>query len=59
MFLRGVRLHYFYMKRSAAESNRILVEVYGNHVLAERTCQKRLARFKSGNFDLEDEERQP
>ena len=45
------------MKRSAAESNRILVEVYGDHALAERTCQKRLARFKSGNFDLEDEER--
>ena len=45
------------MKKSAAESNCILVEVYGDHALAERTCQKWFARFKSGNIDLEDEER--
>ncbi|UYV82827.1 hypothetical protein LAZ67_22000993 [Cordylochernes scorpioides] len=31
--------------------------VYGDHALAERTCQKCFAWFKSGNFDLEDEER--
>ena len=45
------------MKKTAAESHRILVEVYGEHVLAERTCQKWFARFKSGDFGLEDEER--
>ena len=37
-FLRGVLLHYFNMKKIAAESHRILVEVYGEHALAERTC---------------------
>ena len=57
VFLRGILLHYFNMKKKAAESHRILVEVYGDHALAERTCQKWFARFKSGNFDLEDEER--
>ena len=57
VFLRGVLLHYFNMKKKAAESHRILVEVYGEHALAERTCQKWFARFKSGNFDLEDDER--
>ena len=57
VFLRGVLLHYFNMEKTAAESHRILVEVYGEHVLAERTCQKWLARFKSGYFGLEDEER--
>lgn len=57
VFLRGVLLHYFNMKKKAAESHRILVEVYGDHALAERTCQKWFARFKSGNFDLEDEQR--
>ena len=57
LFLRGVLLHYFNMKEAAAESHRILVEVYGEHVLAERTCQKWFARFKCGDFDLEDEER--
>ena len=45
------------MKKTTAESHRILVEVYGEHALAERTCQKWFARFKSGEFDLEDEER--
>ena len=45
------------MKKTAAESHRILVEVYGEYALAERTCQKWFARFKSGDFDLENEER--
>ena len=56
-FLRGVLLHYFNMKKTAAKSHRILVEVYGEHALAERTCEKWFARFKSGDFGLEDEER--
>ena len=55
VFLRDVFFYYFNMKKNAAESHRILV--YGEHALAERTCQKRFARFKSGNFGLEDEER--
>ena len=33
------------------------MEVYGEHALAERTCQKWFARFKSGNFGSEDEKR--
>ena len=45
------------MKKTAAESHRILVEVYSEHALAEQTCQKWFARFKSGDFGLEDEER--
>ena len=57
VFLLGVLLHYFNMKKAAAESHRILVEVYGEHALTERTCQKWFARFKSGDFGLEDEGR--
>lgn len=57
VFLRGVLLHYFHMKKTAVESHRILVEVYGKHALAERTCQKWYGRFKSGHFGLEDDER--
>ena len=56
VFLRGVLLHYFNMKKTAAESHRILVKVYSD-ALAERTCQKWFARFKSDDFGLEDEER--
>ena len=57
VFLRGVLLRYFNMKKTAAESHGILMEVYGEHVLAERTCQKWFARFKTGDFGLEDEKR--
>ena len=57
VFLLGVLLHYFNMKKKVAESYRILVEVYGELALAELTYQKRFARFKSVNFDLENEER--
>lgn len=56
-FLRGVLLHYFNMNKSAAEAHRILVEVYGEHALAEQTCRKWFARFKAGDFDLDDKER--
>ena len=47
---------YPHIKKTAAESHRILVEVYGEHALAERMCQKWFARFRSGDFGLEDEE---
>ena len=57
VFLRVVLLHCFNMKTTAAESHRILMEVYGEHSLSERMCQKWFARFKCGNFGLEDEER--
>ena len=40
LFLRGVLLHYFNMKKTATESHRILVEVYGEHALAELTCHR-------------------
>ena len=33
------------------------MEVYGEHALAEWSCQKWFARFKSGDFGLEDEAR--
>ncbi|UYV78731.1 SETMAR [Cordylochernes scorpioides] len=32
-----------------------VIVVYDDHALTERTCQKWFARFKSGNFDLEEE----
>ena len=38
VFLRLVLLHYFNMNKTAVECHRILVEVHGEHVLAERTC---------------------
>ena len=43
--------------KTAAESHLILVEVYGEDALDERTCQKWFARLKNGDFGLEDEDR--
>ena len=36
VFLHGVLVHYFNMKKTAAESHRVSVKVYGEHALAER-----------------------
>ena len=57
VLLRGILLHYFKMKKTSDESHRILVNVYGDHALAERICQKWFGRFKSGDLGFEDEER--
>ena len=43
------------MKKTSAESHRTLVEVYGEHALPERTCQKWFARFGQPK-KFEDEE---
>lgn len=32
----------------------MLVEAYGEHALSERTCREWFARFKEGDFSLED-----
>lgn len=55
--LREVLLHYFILKKSAAEGHRMLVEAYGGYALAEKTCRTWFQRFKSGDFDIEDKER--
>jgi transposase len=55
--LREVLLHYFILKKSAAESHRMLVEAYGIHALSETTCRDWFRRFKNKDFDVEDKER--
>ncbi|KAG5321119.1 MOS1T transposase, partial [Pseudoatta argentina] len=46
VYLRGILLHYFIQKKSAAEAHRILVQTYGW-----------FRRFKNNDFQLEDKER--
>lgn len=55
--LREVLLHYHFLKKSAAESHRLLVECYGEHALSERQCLEWIRRFKSGDYDIRDKER--
>jgi len=40
------------LKKSAAESHRILVEAYGDNALSETTCRDWFRRFNDDNFDL-------
>ncbi|KAG5321111.1 MOS1T transposase, partial [Pseudoatta argentina] len=56
-YLRGILLHYFIEKKSAAEAHRILVQTYGDNALSDTTCRDWFRRFKNNDFELEDEER--
>lgn len=57
VYLRGILLHYFIQKKSAAEAHRILVETYGDNALSDTTCRDWFRRFKNNDFELEDKER--
>ncbi|KAG5319832.1 MOS1T transposase, partial [Pseudoatta argentina] len=56
VYLRGILLHYFIQKKSAAEAHRILVQTYGDNALSDTTCRDWFRRFKSNDFELEDKE---
>jgi len=45
------------LKKSAAEAHRLLVEIYGDVALSERSCREWFQKFKNGEFDVEDKER--
>jgi len=49
---------YFNLKKSAAESHRMLVEAYGNNTLSETTCRDWFRRINDDNFDLSDKKRE-
>jgi [histone H3]-lysine36 N-dimethyltransferase SETMAR len=54
--LREVILHYFLAKKSAAETHRHLEEVYGEQCPSISNCKKWFRRFKTGDFDTDDNE---
>lgn len=45
--LREVLIHYFLLRKSAAETRRLLVQVYGEHAPADTTCRDWFRRFKT------------
>ena len=49
-------LFLFHQKKKAAEAHRLLVETYGDHASVIRTCETWFRQFKSGDFDLTDNE---
>src|SRR5436190_23031111 len=54
--LRHSLLFLFHQKKKAAEAHRLLVETYGEHAPVIRTCETWFRQFKSGDFDLKDNE---
>ena len=47
----------YQLRKTAAESHRMLVEAFGEHALGETQCKEWFRKFKSGNFDVQNEER--
>lgn len=55
--MRTALLFCYRLKKTAAESHRMLVEAYGDNALSKTTCKDWFRRFKAGDFDVEDKER--
>ena len=55
--MRQALLFCFNLKKSAAESQRMLVEAYSDNFLSETTCRDWFRRFND-NFDLSDKKRE-
>lgn len=55
--LREVLLYFFNSKKNASESHRLLSEAYPEYAPTIRVCQEWFARFRRGDFRVEDKER--
>ena len=47
----------FHLKKTVAESHRLLQEAYGGHTPSQDTCERWCRGFKSSDFDTRQEER--
>ena len=52
--LREVFIFCLHLKKTAAETHRMLLSTYGEAALSRKTCRQWFQRFKSGDFDVED-----
>ena len=55
--LRTALIFRYHLKKTAAESHRMLVESYGEHALGKSQCFEWFKKFRSDNFDARNEER--
>ena len=55
--LRTALIFCCHLKKTAAESHRMLVEACGEHALGKSQCFEWFTKFRSGNFDVRNEER--
>ena len=56
LHLRHSLLFLFHQKKKAIEAHRLLVETYGEHAAVIKTCETWFRQFKSGDFNLTDNE---
>nr|KAF6387599.1 hypothetical protein mMyoMyo1_008077 [Myotis myotis] len=54
--LQEILIHYFILKKSAAESYGILQEAYGEYAPSQDTCEHWFKRFKRDDFSVKDKE---
>ena len=55
--LRTALVFCYHLKKTAAESHRMLVKAYGEHALGKTQCFEWFKKFKSGNFNVRNEDR--
>ena len=55
--LRTALMFCYHLKKTAAESHRMLVEAYGEQALGKSQCFEWFKKFRSGNFEVSKEER--
>lgn len=55
--LREIMLFCFNLKKTVTETFEMISEAYPDIALDRRTCQRWFARFKSGDFNVENKER--
>ena len=56
-FERAALILCYHLKKTAAESHRMLVEAYGEHALGKSQCFEWFKKCRSDNFDVRNEER--
>lgn len=55
--LREALLFCYHLKKSATEAHQMLEEAYGDHALGKTQCYNWFKKFKSGDFEVDNESR--
>lgn len=55
--IRHCLLFLFNQRKTAAEAKRLICSTYGDNIVAENTCSNWFAKFRSGDFDINDKPR--